>query len=126
MAANRYLMIAVLVGVAGVAYTLTPPPGISQNAWGLFVIFITAIGAILGASGIDPKTWGIDMVISGMFTLTVIGLWRGKQDVLPWIAAIATALLGLFWLPGNAYLLLGGFAAGSVGLFTAPKPDAAP
>ncbi|TDA62851.1 DASS family sodium-coupled anion symporter [Sulfuricurvum sp. IAE1] len=47
MAANRYLMIAVLVGVAGVAYTLTPPPGISQNAWGLFVIFITAIGAIL-------------------------------------------------------------------------------
>jgi len=85
----------------------------------------TAIGAILGASGIDPKTWGIDMVISGMFTLTVIGLWRGKQDVLPWIAAVATALLGLFWLPGNAYLLLGGFAAGSVGLFTAPKPEAA-
>lgn len=77
----------------------------------------TAIGALLGSGGIDPKVWGLDLLISGFFVAVVIGLYRGKGDILPWLAAVAGTAAALLWLPGHWYFLVGGLSAGIVGLF---------
>lgn len=47
MVAKRYLMIAGLLLSASALWSFTPPLGIAQSTWELFIIFITAIGAIL-------------------------------------------------------------------------------
>lgn len=47
MVAKRYLMIAGLLLSASALWSFTPPLGIVQSTWELFIIFITAIGAIL-------------------------------------------------------------------------------
>lgn len=76
----------------------------------------TAIGASIGATGIDPKRWALDLVIAGVFTTAVIGLYRGRGDILPWLAAVGGTLAALAWLPGNWYVLVGAVCAGFVGL----------
>ncbi|WP_341704590.1 AzlC family ABC transporter permease [Ferrovibrio sp.] len=76
----------------------------------------TAIGALIGATGMDPKRWALDLVIAGVFTTSVISLFRGRGDVLPWLGAVAGTLAALLWLPGNWYVLIGALCAGLVGL----------
>jgi len=77
----------------------------------------TALGAWLGSGSLDSRAWGLDMVIPAYFAITVIGLWRGKDDALPWIAAVGATLAALLWVPGNWYILIGGAAAGLAGLW---------
>lgn len=78
----------------------------------------TALGVLLGSGGIDTKAWGLDLLVIGFFATAVIGLWRGKGDALPWIAALAASFACVLWVPGNWHILAGGFAAGLVGLFS--------
>jgi DASS family divalent anion:Na+ symporter len=47
MVAKRYLMITGLLLSASALWSFTPPLGIAQSTWELFIIFITAIGTIL-------------------------------------------------------------------------------
>lgn len=84
----------------------------------------TAFGAWLGSSSLDSRAWGLDMVIPAYFAITVMGLWRGKDDALPWIAAVGATLAALIWVPGNWYILIGGAAAGLAGLWL-PMPGSA-
>lgn len=77
----------------------------------------TFIGARMGGGQIDGQAWGLDALMAGLFTTTVLGLWRGRGDSLPWLAAAAAALAALIWLPGNWYVLMAGLAAGLTGLF---------
>lgn len=76
----------------------------------------TLLGAIIGSAGMDPKRWGLDVLIAGVFAISVIGLYRGRDDLLPWIAAVAGTAAALLWLPGNWYILVGGLSAGLAGL----------
>lgn len=77
----------------------------------------TLLGALIGSSGIDPKRWGLDVLIAGVFATSVIGLYRGRGDVLPWLAAVAGTAAAILWLPGNWYILIGGVCAGVAGLW---------
>lgn len=76
----------------------------------------TIVGAMIGSSGIEPKRWGLDVLIAGVFATSVIGLYRGRGDILPGLAAVAGTAAALLWLPGNWYILIGGLAGGLVGL----------
>lgn len=76
----------------------------------------TAIGAVIGSSGMEPKRWGLDVLIAGVFATSVVGLYRGRSDILPGLAAIGGTVAAVLWLPGNWYVLVGGLAAGLVGL----------
>lgn len=78
----------------------------------------TALGALAGSSGLDVKRWGLDVLIAGVFATSVIGLYRGRSDILPWIAAVAGTVAALLWLPGNWYILIGGACAGLAGLWS--------
>lgn len=76
----------------------------------------TAIGALIGSSGMEPKRWGLDVLIAGVFATSVVGLYRGRSDILPGLAAVGGTVAALLWLPGNWYILVGGLAAGVAGL----------
>ncbi len=76
----------------------------------------TVIGAVIGSSGLEPKRWGLDVLIAGVFMTSVVGLYRGRSDILPGIAAAAGTAAALLWLPGNWYILIGGLAGGLAGL----------
>jgi len=83
----------------------------------------TYLGASLAGGGLDGHVWGLDMMMVGLFTTTLLGLWRGRDDVLPWVAAILATLAALTWLPGNWYILAGGVGAGLASLMR-PEQEA--
>ncbi|MFC3676695.1 AzlC family ABC transporter permease [Ferrovibrio xuzhouensis] len=76
----------------------------------------TALGAVIGATGLAAKAWGLDVLIAAVFATAVIGLYRGRGDILPWLGAVAGTLAALLWLPGNWYILMGALCAGLAGL----------
>jgi 4-azaleucine resistance transporter AzlC len=78
----------------------------------------TALGALVSSGGLDVKRWGLDVLIAGVFATSVVGLYRGRSDILPWLAAVAGTVAALLWLPGNWYILIGGLCAGLAGLWS--------
>lgn len=68
----------------------------------------TFIGRTLGTALKDPSRFGLDFAITAVFLALLVGLWKGKSDLLPWAAAAAASVVGFHMLPGKWYILLGG------------------
>jgi predicted branched-subunit amino acid permease len=77
--------------------------------WVLWVA-TTAIGAAAGGAVGDPERFGLDFVLTAIFVVIAVGLWRGRADFAPWVVAAGIAVLGAEALPGRWYTLLGGLA----------------
>jgi 4-azaleucine resistance transporter AzlC len=75
----------------------------------------TVIGHVLGYSLPRPERFGLDFMLVAFATAIAMILWRGKSDVWPGVAALATALALHRWLPGGWYIVGAGLAAGCVG-----------
>jgi 4-azaleucine resistance transporter AzlC len=67
----------------------------------------TFIGRTLGTALKHPSRFGLDFAITAVFLALLVGLWKGKSDVLPWAAAAAASVVGFHVLPGKWYILLG-------------------
>lgn len=76
----------------------------------------TAAGYLIGGALGDPKQLGLDAVVISLFATTLVGLWRGKDDILPWLAAAASSLLAYEFLPPGWYVIVGAIAGGIVGV----------
>ncbi|TMD68861.1 MAG: AzlC family ABC transporter permease [Chloroflexi bacterium] len=76
----------------------------------------TVLGRILGGAVHNPSQWGLDFVFTAMFLALLVGLWKGKADLLPWVVAALVAVAAAHWLPGKWYILLGGVAGSLVGV----------
>ena len=81
----------------------------------------TVIGRTVGALIQNPAQWGLDFAITAVFTALIVGMWKGKSNLLPWIVAAVVAVVAAHWLPGKWYILLGGVAGSIVGAFTDAK-----
>lgn len=77
--------------------------------WLLWVA-TTALGAAAGSAIADPERFGLDFVLTAIFVILAVGLWRGREDAAPWLIAAAVAVAGAEFLPGRWYILLGGIA----------------
>jgi 4-azaleucine resistance transporter AzlC len=75
----------------------------------------TIVGQLAGSVVGDPARWGLDFAFSAVFLALLVGMWRGKSDLLPWAVAAAVAVLSARLLPGTWYILLGGLAGSLVG-----------
>lgn len=75
----------------------------------------TTIGELASGLVSDPAQWGLDFAFTAVFLALLVGLWRGKSDLLPWIVAAVVAVAAAYWLPGKWYILLGGLAGSLIG-----------
>lgn len=84
----------------------------------LWVVWIlaTAVGAFLATGIGDPRLYGLDVVMVAFFAANLVGLWRGRSDIAPWIAAAVAALAGLWLLPTGWHVIVGAFVGGIVGV----------
>ncbi|MEM4781782.1 MAG: AzlC family ABC transporter permease [Halalkalicoccus sp.] len=79
-----------------------------------FWIGSTAVGTLAGGAIGDPASYGIDFVLAAVFVALAVELWEGERSVVPWVVALATALIAARLLPGQWYILAGGAVAGVV------------
>ncbi len=75
----------------------------------------TVIGRVLGDVVHDPARFGLDFAFTAVFLSLLVGLWKGKSDLLPWIIAGIVAVVSAHLFPGKWYILLGGLAGSIVG-----------
>ncbi|WP_241471279.1 AzlC family ABC transporter permease [Natrinema salifodinae] len=80
----------------------------------LFWVGSTVLGAAAGGVIGDPEQYGFDFVLAAVFVALAAELWEGKPTLVPWLVALATALVTAAYLPGRWYILLGGVAAAVV------------
>src|SRR6266700_7687588 len=81
----------------------------------LYVAWVSSavIGRTVGAWIQNPVQWGLDFAFTAVFTALLVGMWKGKSNLLPLAVAAIVAVAAAHWLPGKWYILLGGIA-GSV------------
>jgi 4-azaleucine resistance transporter AzlC len=77
----------------------------------------TVVGHVLGNVFANPQEWGLDFAFAAVFIGLLVGFWRGRQDVVPWVVAAFVAILAALFLPGKWYILIGGLAGSLVGGF---------
>ena len=81
---------------------------------GICLILAWSFGTLtafnLGAFIKKPEKYALDFAFFAVFTAFCAGLWRGRQDLFPWLYAAAAAFLAKKFFPGNWYIIIGGFA----------------
>ncbi len=84
----------------------------------IFVAWVgsTSLGRVLGSFVNDPARWGLDFAFTAAIIALLVGMWRGKSDLLPWLVAAMVAIAVAQWLPGKWYILLGGLAGSLAGV----------
>ena len=82
----------------------------------VFWLAATIVGGPLGGVLQDPSLWGLDFAFTAVFLALLVGLWKGKSDILPWAVAAVVALAASHWLPGKWYIILGGLLGSCVGV----------
>lgn len=89
-------------------------------SWGIG----TAVGITIGNVLPDPEAWSLDFMPTAIFVALVAGLWSGKGDAIPWIAAGAVSILVHNALPGPWYVPLGAAAGLLAGLVSEQRRHA--
>lgn len=74
-----------------------------------------AVGYLAAATIPDPASWGLDFAFTATFITLVVGLWKGRSTLLPWLAAAIVALIAERMFGGKWYILLGGLAGSLIG-----------
>ncbi len=84
----------------------------------LFIVWVssTVAGRVLGSVVHDPTRWGLDFIFTAVFLSLLVGLWKGRSDILPWIVAATVAVAAAHYLPGKWYILLGALAGSITGV----------
>lgn len=75
----------------------------------------TIAGRVIGTAIGDPARWGIDFAFTATFLALLMGMLRGKRDIVPWAVSAAVAIATSLYLPGKWYILIGGIAGATAG-----------
>ncbi|RCK44094.1 branched-chain amino acid permease [Thalassospira profundimaris] len=99
----------------------TPIPGFLLGG-GMFLGVVWGSGNTIGyllAGGIpDPNVYALDFAFTAIFAALTIGMWKGREDLLPWVAAAIGAIIGHYLLPGTWSILIGAGAGVVVSALT--------
>lgn len=88
--------------------------GSGLTLWGAWV-GATGVGHLAGSAIGDPTALGLDFAFAAVFAALLVGMFKGRADLLPWLTGAAVAVVADWLLPGNWYVLLGGLAGCLVG-----------
>lgn len=73
------------------------------------------IGYGLGSAIDDPARWGLDFAFTATFLALLLGMWKGKGDLIPWLIAALAAIATAQYVEGNWHILVGGVVGSLAG-----------
>ncbi|WIY54409.1 AzlC family ABC transporter permease [Devosia sp. YIM 151766] len=73
------------------------------------------IGYGLGSAIDDPTRWGLDFAFTATFLALLLGMWKGKGDLVPWLVAALAAIVTAQYIEGSWHILVGGIAGSFAG-----------
>ncbi len=85
--------------------------------WSFGTIAGHQLGAIIG----NPETLGLDFAFLAVFTAFTVNLWRGNEDLFPWLLAAVVAVVVEWIIPGKWYIFFGGVAGAVLAAFITKK-----
>jgi 4-azaleucine resistance transporter AzlC len=88
--------------------------------WVLASLAGSMAGAFLG----DPKASGLDFAFPAVFTVLVMGFWKGRETGAVLAASAAAAVLAQQFLPGVWYIAAGAAAGVAATLLTVRRQEA--
>ena len=77
----------------------------------------SVIGHMLGSAIDDPSRYGLDFAFTATFLVLLLGMWKGKGDLVPWLVAALAAIVSARLIPGSWYILIGGIVGSLAGAF---------
>jgi 4-azaleucine resistance transporter AzlC len=90
--------------------------GSGLTMWIIWIVS-TAVGALAGSFLGDLSRFGFDAVMVAYFTAVIVGWWKGRSDLFPFITAAAVAVVGTYFLPPGWHIIAGALAGGMVGVW---------
>jgi 4-azaleucine resistance transporter AzlC len=75
----------------------------------------TLAGRLLGSVIDDPTRYGLDFAFTATFIALLLGMWKGKADLVPWLVAALVAIVSSRLIEGNWYIIIGGLAGSFAG-----------
>jgi 4-azaleucine resistance transporter AzlC len=75
----------------------------------------TLLGRVLGAFIDDPAKYGLDFAFTATFIALLLGMWKGRTDIVPWLVGALAALLTASLVPGKWYIIVGGLVGSLAG-----------
>jgi branched chain amino acid efflux pump len=75
----------------------------------------TSVGVAAGSLLGDLSRFGFDAVMVSYFAAIIVGQWKGRADLLPWVAAAVVALAGSYLLPPGWHIIAGALTGGIIG-----------
>jgi predicted branched-subunit amino acid permease len=87
----------------------------------------TVAGYFLGGFVVEPKTYGLDLVLPVFFAAMLVPLWSGARRAIGWGVAGVVAVIAEQMLPGYWFIIIGAVSGALVGglLDVSPKGDEA-
>lgn len=75
----------------------------------------TLVGRLLGAFIDDPSRYGLDFAFTATFLALLLGMWKGRGDIVPWLAGALIASVTSQLVEGNWYIIAGGLGGSLAG-----------
>lgn len=75
----------------------------------------TLCGRVLGAFIDDPTRYGLDFAFTATFLALLLGMWKGRSDLIPWIIGALAAIAASRLIEGNWYIIVGGLVGSFAG-----------
>jgi predicted branched-subunit amino acid permease len=87
--------------------------GAGLTFWGMW-LFSTVLGFLVGQFVAPAPGHPLFFAALACFIAMLVPMWRGKQDLLPWIAAAVTAVVVSRMLPGTSWHIIAGAIVGGL------------
>lgn len=75
----------------------------------------TLLGRVLGAFIDDPVKYGLDFAFTATFIALLLGMWRGRGDIVPWLVGALAAIATAYYVEGKWYIIVGGLLGSLAG-----------
>ena len=75
----------------------------------------TLTGRMLGAIIDNPTAYGLDFAFTATFLALLLSMWKGRGDLVPWLAGGVIAIGVAAIVPGTWYIIAGGLGGSLIG-----------
>lgn len=82
------------------------------------------VGYGLGSAIDDPTRWGLDFAFTATFLALLLGMWKGRGDLVPWLVAALAAIVTSRLIDGSWHILVGGVIGSLAGAFLETRKHA--